>query len=73
MGKHPPQPFPPVVGPQSSAFLDLVHANVAGPMPVRTPLRCHYFLVILDDFTHILDLYLLTTKDQAPDVWESTH
>ena len=41
-------------------------------MPVRTPLGCRYFLVILDDFTHILDLHLLTTKDQALDAWEST-
>jgi len=26
----------------------------------------------LDDFTHTLDLHLLTTKDQALDAWEST-
>ena len=72
VGKHPRQPFPPSAGPRSSAFLDLVHADVAGPMPVRTPLGHRYFLVILDDFTHILDLHLLTTKDQALDAWEST-
>ena len=72
VGKHPRQPFPPVMGPRSSAFLYLVHANVAGPMLVCTPLGCHYFLVILDDFTHILDLHLLTTENQALNVWEST-
>ena len=72
VGKHPCQPFPPSKGPWSSAFLDLVHADVAGPMLVHIPLGCHYFLVILDDFTHILDLHLLTTKDQALDAWEST-
>ena len=48
-----------------------MHADVVGPMPVRTPHGCHYFLVILDDFTHTLDLHLLTTKDQALDAWES--
>ena len=72
VGKHPCQPFPPSEEPWSSAFLDLVHADVAGPMPVCTPLGHHYFLVILDDFTHVLDLHLLTTKDQALDAWEST-
>ena len=41
-------------------------------MPAHTPHGHRYFLVILDDFTHVLDLHLLTTKDQALDAWEST-
>ena len=69
VGKHPHQPFPPSEGPRSSAFLDLVHADVAGPMPVRTPHGRRYFLVILDDFTHILDLHLLTTRRR----WETKY
>ena len=72
VGKHLHQPFSPSEGLRSSTFLDLVHADVAGPMPARTPHGRHYFLVILDDFTHVLDLHLLTTKDQALDAWEST-
>ena len=41
----------------------IVGKHPSGPMPVQTPHRCHYFLVILDDFTHTLDLQLLTMKD----------
>lgn len=72
VGKHPRQPFHSSESPRSTGFLDLVHADVAGPMPVQTPHGRCYFLVILDDFTHILDLHLLTSKDQALDAWEST-
>jgi len=72
VGKHPHKPFFPSECGQSMGFLDLVHADVAGPMPVQTPHGCCYFLVILDNFMHILDLHLLTTKDQALNAWEST-
>ena len=72
VGKHPRKPFHPSENARSTGFLDLVHADVAGPMPVHTPHGRCYFLVILDDFTHTLDLHLLTTKDQALDAWEST-
>ena len=72
VGKHPRQLFSPSEGLQSSTFLDLVHADVAGPMLAHTPHGHRYFLVILDNFTHVLDLHLLTTKDQALDTWEST-
>ena len=70
--KHPCKPFHPSESARSAGFLDLVHADIAGPMPVHTPHGRRYFLVILDDFTHTLDLHLLTTKDQALDAWEST-
>ena len=41
-------------------------------MPVLTPHGKHYFLVILDDYTHILDIHLLATKDQVLEAWEVT-
>ena len=72
VGKHPCKPFHPSEVARSAGFLNLVDADVAGPMPVRTPHGRCYFLVILDDFTHTLDLHLLTMKDQALDAWEST-
>ena len=70
VGKHPCKLFHPSEVAWSAGFLDLVHADVAGPMPVWTPHGRCYFLVILDDFTHTLDLHL-TMKDQALDAWES--
>ena len=72
VGKHARQPFHPSETQRSSGFLDLVHADLAGPMPVLTPHGKHYFLVILDDYTHVLDLHLLTTKDQTLEAWEIT-
>jgi len=72
IGKHARQPFHPSETQRSSDFLDLVHADVAGPMPVLTPHGKRYFLVILDDYTHVLDIHLLATKDQALEAWEIT-
>ena len=72
VGKHAHQPFHPSETQCSSGFLDLVHADVAGPMPVFTPHGKRYLLVILDDYTHVLDVHLLTTKDQALEAWEIT-
>ena len=73
VGKHARQPFHPSETQCSSGFLDLVHADVAGPMPVFTPHGKRYLLVILDDYMHVLDVHLLTTKDQALEAWEITH
>jgi len=72
IGKHARQPFHLSEVQHSSDFLDLDHADVAGPMPVLTPHGKCYFLVILDDYTHVLDIHLLATKDQALEAWEIT-
>jgi Integrase core domain len=72
VAKHPRKPFHISGVNHTTAFLDLVHADLAGPMLVATPHGKHYFMVILDDFTHVLDLHLLASKDQVLEAWEIT-
>lgn len=69
MGKHPRQPFHSSEEKHSERFLDLIHSDVCGPMPVATPHGKRYFIVFLDDHTNILDVQLLATKDQALEAW----
>ncbi|KAG6328143.1 hypothetical protein ID866_10946 [Astraeus odoratus] len=73
VAKHACKPFHTSETEQALAFLDLMHADLAGPMPVAAPHGKHYFMVVLDDHTHVLDLHLLSTKDQALKAWEITH
>lgn len=69
MGKHPRRPHPPSKSPRAARFLDIIHSDLCGPIPVITPHNKRYFIVFLDDHTNILNLQLLVTKDQALDAW----
>ena len=69
MGKHPQKPFPSSSEPRASQFLALVHSDVCGPLPVQTPHGKRYFIIFLDDHTNLLDIQLLSSKDQALDAW----
>lgn len=69
MGKHPRCPHPPSETPCALKFLELIHSDVCGPIPTVTPHSKHYFIVLLDDHTNVLNLQLLTTKDQALEAW----
>lgn len=50
-------------------MLDLIHSDLCGAFPVRTPHAKLYFVMFLDDHTHLLNVQLLATKDQALDTW----
>ena len=69
MAKHPRKPYLPSKTPRAANMLDLIHSNLYGPFPIRTPHTKLYFIVFLDDHTHIINVQLLATKDQALDVW----
>lgn len=69
MGKHPRCPHPPSESPRTSQFLDLIHADLCGPIPITTPHNKQYFIVFLDNHTNVLNLQLLSMKDQAIDAW----
>jgi hypothetical protein len=42
-------------------------------MPVQTPHGKLYFMALLDDHTHAIDVHLLATCDQALDAFQITH
>lgn len=50
-------------------MLDLVHSDLCGPFPVRMPHGKSYFIIFLDDYTHLINIQLLATKDQALEAW----
>ena len=56
--------------PPASHFLKLVHTDICGPFPTATLHGKCYFIVFLDDHTHVLNVQLLATRDQALDAWK---
>ena len=50
-------------------MLDLIHSNLCGPFPVRMPHGKLYFIVFLDDYTNLINVQLLSSKDQALEAW----
>jgi hypothetical protein len=69
IGKHPRCPHPPSSSPQAAHFLDLIHSNLCGPIPVLTLHNKCYFIVFLDNHMNVLNLQLLSSKDQALNAW----
>jgi hypothetical protein len=61
------QPHKTSESPPASCFLELIHSDVCGPIPIETPHHKCYFIIFLDDHTGILNLQLFATKDQALD------
>ncbi|KAG1879346.1 hypothetical protein C8R48DRAFT_576564, partial [Suillus tomentosus] len=49
IGKHPRQPHPTSQSPPASRFLELIHSDLCGPIPVITPHHKRYFIIFLDD------------------------
>jgi hypothetical protein len=69
MAKHPHQSFPPSENPRAASMLDLIHSDICGPFPVRTPHGKLYFIIFLDDYSHLINVQLLASKDQALEAW----
>ena len=69
MAKHPRKPYPPSSSPHAEHMLDLIHSDLCRPFPVRTPHAKLYFIMFLDDHTHLLNVQLLASKDQALGAW----
>ena len=49
----------PIVNQQASAPFELVHFDVWDPCPVLSPTRFKYFVTFVDDFSHVIWLYLM--------------
>lgn len=70
MAKHPRKPYPASNTPCATHILDLIHSDLCGPFPIATPHGKHHFIIFLDDYSNLLNLQLLATKDQALEAWE---
>ncbi|GKD70838.1 ribonuclease H-like domain, reverse transcriptase, RNA-dependent DNA polymerase, partial [Tanacetum coccineum] len=49
----------------STRRLELVHGDLCGPISPLTPAGNRYFLLLVDDYTRVMWVYFLKTKDQA--------
>jgi transposase InsO family protein len=65
VGKHRRAPFPSVAKFRATEPLELVHADLCGPISPTTEGGNRYFLLLVDDFSRLMWLYLLKTKDEA--------
>lgn len=64
-GKHSRNPFPTHTFYRAKARLELIHADLCGPITPSTPSGNRYFLLLVDDFSRVMWLYLLKDKDEA--------
>ena len=64
-GKHKRASFPHEAYNRAGAQLGLVHADLCGPIDPPTPGGKRYFLLLVDDHSRHMWVYLLATKDQA--------
>lgn len=47
-----------------------MHTDICGLFPTATLHGKHYFIVFLDDHTHLIKIQLLATRDQVLDTWK---
>lgn len=53
------------IGNRSQKLLDLVHADICGPMETKSIGCSRYFLLLIDDYSRMAQVYFLKTKDEA--------
>ena len=66
-GKQRRRPFPATSNYRAKNLLDLVHADLCGPITPETPGGKKLFLLAVDDKSRYMWLVLLSSKDQAAD------
>jgi len=66
-GKQRRRPFPAASNYRAKKLLDLVHADLCGPVTPETPGGKRLFLLVVDDKSRYMWLVLLSSKDQAAD------
>ena len=56
---------------QASKYLEQVHINIAGPMPIKSAGGREYVYVIVDDYTQAVYTKLLRLKSEAVEVFKA--
>jgi len=69
-GKHHRAIFPSRINSRSSPTFELVHSNVWGPSRMPSIKGFRYFLLFVDDFSHMTWLYLLKERSEVSSVIE---
>ncbi len=53
----------------TTSILELVHSDVAGPLPVRTNSGCKYWVTFTDDFSHYVWTFPAKKKSEIPHIF----
>jgi transposase InsO family protein len=64
-GNHRRTTFPQTVEYRVEKVLELVHGDLCGLITQATPSDSHYFLLLVDDRSRFMWLWILWSKDQA--------
>ena len=70
MSKKKRRPFPSQENYSSKKVLKLVHGDLCGPISPKTSLGQIYFLLLVDNYSRVMWVYILTTKDEALDAFK---
>ncbi|XP_074327045.1 uncharacterized protein LOC141664984 [Apium graveolens] len=65
MSKQTRKPFPAKSKYSASKVLELIHGDICGPITPSTHAGNRYFMLLVDDYSRIMWVYLLKIKDEA--------
>nr|GEV49336.1 retrovirus-related Pol polyprotein from transposon TNT 1-94 [Tanacetum cinerariifolium] len=64
-GKQTRNPYPTQTLYKAKERLELIHADICGPISPQTPADNRYFFLLVDDFSLVIWVYMLKSKDEA--------
>ena len=68
-GKQSRRPFPNATSFRASKPLELVYVDLCGPITPATPAGNKYFMLLVDDYSRWMNVFMLRSKDQACDAF----
>ncbi|KAI3779099.1 hypothetical protein L2E82_08597 [Cichorium intybus] len=71
VGKQTRSPFPTHTNYRLKKKLELIHGDLCGPVSPPTPSGNRYFMLLVDDYSRVMWVYLLKTKDEALQVFKN--
>nr|GEU54259.1 zinc finger, CCHC-type [Tanacetum cinerariifolium] len=71
VGKQTRNSYPTQTTYRASKRLELVHGDLCGPIIPPTPTGNRYFMLLVDDYSRVMWVYLLKAKDEALEVFKN--
>lgn len=71
VGKQTRRPYPLQSNYRAKMRLEIVHGDLCGPITPPTPSGNQYFMLLVDDYTRAMWVYLMKTKDEAFQVFKN--
>ena len=71
VGKNPQNKYDVGKAHRAISTLDLIHSDVAGPMPTNSINGCRYFLTFIDDYSRYCWIYFMKLKSEVFETFKS--